>query len=215
MELDVAGARTEVPELVGVDAGALVLVNDDDLTYGKMRLDERSLATLVDRIGDIADPLPRALCWSAAWDMTRDAELPARDFVALVTAGLAAETEIGVVQRLLLQAQTALASYADPGWAVTEGWPTFVGAPAGAGARRPGLRPPAGDRQRARRVGAHGEAIDTIARAGARARSRSRASPWTPTCAGRCCTRWSRTARPATPRSRPSRPATRPPPGGG
>lgn len=126
VELDVDGDRTEVPELVGAEAGALVLVNDDDLTYCTMRLDERSLTTLIDRIGDIAEPLPRTLCWSAAWEMTREAELRARDFVALVTGGLAAESEVGVVQRLLLQAQTALASYAEPGWAVTEGWPTFV-----------------------------------------------------------------------------------------
>ena len=82
VELDVAGARTEVPELVGHPAADLVLVNDDDLTYAKLRLDERSLATLRTRIGAIPDPLARALCWSAAWDMTRDAELPARDYVA-------------------------------------------------------------------------------------------------------------------------------------
>src|SRR4051794_17820502 len=126
VELDVTGERTEVPELVGVEAGDLVLVNDDDLTYCTMRLDERSLTTLIDRIGDFAEPLPRTLCWSAAWEMTREAELRARDFVALVLNGLAGESEVGVVQRLLLQAQTALASYAEPGWAVTEGWPQFV-----------------------------------------------------------------------------------------
>jgi aminopeptidase N len=126
-ELDVSGERTEVPELVGVEAGALVLVNDDDLTYCTMRLDERSLTTLIDRVGDIAEPLPRTLCWSAAWEMTREAELRARDFVTLVLNGLAAETEVGVVQRLLLQAQTALASYAEPRWAVEQGWPSFVG----------------------------------------------------------------------------------------
>ncbi|GLZ55218.1 aminopeptidase N [Actinomycetospora sp. NBRC 106378] len=125
-ELDVTGERTEVPELVGVPAGALVLVNDDDLTYCTMRLDERSLSTLIERIGDVAEPLPRTLCWSAAWEMTREAELRARDFVALVVGGVAAETEVGVVQRLLLQAQTALASYADPQWAVEQGWPSFV-----------------------------------------------------------------------------------------
>ncbi|MEJ2890184.1 aminopeptidase N [Actinomycetospora aeridis] len=126
VELDVDGDRTEVPELVGVEAGSLVLVNDDDLTYCTMRLDERSLTTLIDRIGDIAEPLPRTLCWSAAWEMTREAELRARDFVTLVLNGLAAESEVGVVQRLLLQAQTALASYAEPSWAVAEGWPNFV-----------------------------------------------------------------------------------------
>jgi aminopeptidase N len=53
--------------------------------------------------------------------MTREAELKARDFVALVISGVHAETEVGVVQRLLLQAQTAVSSYADPAWAPA-GW---------------------------------------------------------------------------------------------
>jgi len=127
VELDVSGERTEVPELVGVPAGQLVLVNDDDLTYCTMRLDERSLATLRERIGDIAESLPRSLCWSAAWEMTRDAEFKARDFVGVVLGGVLAETEVGVVQRLLAQVQVALSSYADPGWASEEGWPRFTG----------------------------------------------------------------------------------------
>lgn len=57
--------------------------------------------------------------------MTRDAELKARDFVALVISGVHAESEVGVAQRLLLQAQTALGSYADPVWAKENGWPAF------------------------------------------------------------------------------------------
>ncbi|MGH3815440.1 MAG: ERAP1-like C-terminal domain-containing protein, partial [Pseudonocardiaceae bacterium] len=109
-----------------VPAGQLVLVNDDDLTYCLLRLDEKSLATLVDRIGDITESLPRTLCWSAAWEMTREAEFKARDFVALVLGGLPAETEVGVVQRLLLQVQTALSSYAEPSWAIEDGWPQFT-----------------------------------------------------------------------------------------
>ncbi|WP_127783503.1 aminopeptidase N [Rhodococcus sp. X156] len=126
VELDVSGERTEVPELVGVHRGKLVLVNDDDLTYCALRLDADSLTTLIDRIGDVAEPLPRTLCWSAAWEMTREAELKARDFVALVSSGVERETEIGVVQRLLLQAQSALAHYADPAWAAEQGWPAFT-----------------------------------------------------------------------------------------
>jgi aminopeptidase N len=125
VELDVTGERTEVPDLVGQSRGKLVLVNDDDLSYCTMRLDPDSLVTLVDRIGDITEPLPRTLCWSAAWEMTREAELKARDFVALVAQGLPAETEVGVVQRLLLQAQTAINSYADPAWAPA-GWRMFT-----------------------------------------------------------------------------------------
>jgi aminopeptidase N len=126
VELDVSGERTEIPELVGAPAGQLVLVNDDDLTYCAMRLDEASLATLVNRIGDITESLPRSLCWSAAWEMTRDAEFKARDFVSVVLNGLPAETEVGVVQRLLAQAQLALSSYADPTWASEDGWPRFT-----------------------------------------------------------------------------------------
>jgi aminopeptidase N len=125
-ELDLEGPVTEVPALVGVSRGQLVLVNDDDLTYCSLRLDGESLRTALQRIADIAEPLPRSLVWSAAWEMTREAELRARDFVALVSGGVHAETEVGVAQRLLLQAQTALASYAEPGWAHEQGWPQFA-----------------------------------------------------------------------------------------
>ncbi|WP_232664356.1 aminopeptidase N [Pseudonocardia sp. TRM90224] len=128
VEVDIAGERTAVPELVGVPRGKLVLVNDDDLTYCALRLDPESLTTLIDRIGDIAEPLPRTLCWSAAWEMTREAELKARDFVSLVAGGFGKETEVGVVQRLLLQAQTAMASYADEQWAAERGWPLLTDA---------------------------------------------------------------------------------------
>ncbi len=58
--------------------------------------------------------MPRAICWAAAWDMTRDAELPARDYLALIRVGIEHETDIGVVQSLLAKADLALSSYADP-----------------------------------------------------------------------------------------------------
>ena len=125
-ELDVVGEITDVAALQGLSRGKLILVNDDDLTYCSMRLDPDSLRTALDRIADIAEPLPRTLVWSAAWEMTRDAELRARDFVSLVARGVHAETEVGVAQRLLLQAQTALNSYAEPGWATAQGWPAFA-----------------------------------------------------------------------------------------
>ena len=125
-ELDVDGETTDVPALQGVSRGKLILVNDDDLTYCSLRLDPESLQTALTRIADIADPLPRTLAWWAAWEMTREAELKARDFVSLVAGGVQAETEVGVAQRLLLQAQTALSAYADPQWAVREGWPAFA-----------------------------------------------------------------------------------------
>ena len=115
-ELDVVGAKTEIPGLVGRLQPDLVLVNDDDLTYAKIRLDERSLQTLTHHIGRFQESLPRALCWSAVWDMTRDAEMPARDYLTLVLAGIGQESDIGVVQSLLRQVRAALDLYADPAW---------------------------------------------------------------------------------------------------
>jgi len=94
-ELDVDGSSSDVPALVGIPRGKLILVNDDDLTYCSLRLDPESLQTAMQRIADIAEPLPRTLVWSAAWEMTREAELRARDFVALVSGGVHAETEVG------------------------------------------------------------------------------------------------------------------------
>ncbi|GAA3746810.1 aminopeptidase N [Spinactinospora alkalitolerans] len=116
VELDVSGERTEVPQLVGMARPDLVLVNDDDLTFTKIRLDEHSLATVVDGVGEIRASLPRTLAFSAAWDMTRDAEMAARDYVSLVLSGLSGVGDVSVAQTLLRQAVSALYNYADPDW---------------------------------------------------------------------------------------------------
>lgn len=115
-ETDVSGERTVVAELAGAQRPDLVLVNDDDLTYCKVRFDEVSLATLREHLGDITDPLARALCWSALWNLTRDALLPARDFVSLVLSSAGRESDIGVLQMLHAWAQSALVHYAAPAW---------------------------------------------------------------------------------------------------
>ncbi|WP_405390825.1 aminopeptidase N [Streptomyces sp. NBC_01102] len=115
-EADVAGERTVIGELTGAERPDLVLVNDDDLTYCKVRFDEGSLATLREHLGDITDPLARALCWSALWNLTRDALLPARDFVSLVLAFAGRESDIGVLQMLHAWTESALTHYAAPAW---------------------------------------------------------------------------------------------------
>ncbi len=115
IEIDVVGARTEVDELVGVAQPDLLLLNDDDLSFAKIRLDARSLATAIDSMGTLRDSLPRALVWSAAWDMTRDAEISVDDYLRLVESGIHAETDIGVVQDVLRQAKAAVEMYAAPG----------------------------------------------------------------------------------------------------
>ncbi|MFD3664540.1 aminopeptidase N [Streptomyces sp. NPDC058659] len=115
-ETDITGARTVVAELAGEEKPDLVLVNDDDLTYCKIRFDEGSLATLRAHLGDITDPLARALCWSALWNLTRDGLMPARDFVSVALAFAGRETDIGVVQMVHTWTQTAVTLYSAPEW---------------------------------------------------------------------------------------------------
>ncbi|MGP4097216.1 aminopeptidase N [Nonomuraea sp. KM90] len=117
VELDVVGARTNVAQLIGEEQPDLVLLNDDDLTYAKIRLDEGSMRTLVDGgIAAFTESLPRALCWSAAWDMTRDGEMSTRDYVRLVVSGAGTVADITVLQAVLRQARMAVQQYADPAW---------------------------------------------------------------------------------------------------
>ncbi|WP_431887277.1 aminopeptidase N [Nocardiopsis alba] len=116
VELDVSGERTEVAELVGKARPDLVLINDDDLTFTKIRLDERSLRTVVEGVGEIRESLPRALAFGAAWDMTRDGEMAARDYVELVISGISGVDDVMVAQTLLRQAAGAIVNYADPAW---------------------------------------------------------------------------------------------------
>jgi aminopeptidase N len=115
-ELDVAGERTEVTELVGMPAADLVLVNDDDLSYAKIRLDRRSLDTLIEAAAGFTESLPAALCWAAAWDMCRDGELAARDYMRFVLSGMDKISEIFMLQSVLGQADMAVRRYADPAW---------------------------------------------------------------------------------------------------
>ena len=121
VEVDIAGEETELTWFAGKPAADVLLVNDDDLTYAKLRLDERSMATVVNHIDGLDSSLARALCWAAAWDMVRDAELAARDYIALVSTGLPRERDINLTTATLRQAATTLALYADPAWAPT-GW---------------------------------------------------------------------------------------------
>jgi len=110
-ELDVDGPSTDVPALVGVRRPDLILLNDDDLTYAKIRFDDRSLATLVAHVAGLPTALARALAWGATWDMCRDAQLSASDYVDLVLRGVAVETDMTAVSSLLLQARTAVDLY--------------------------------------------------------------------------------------------------------
>ncbi|MFJ3384203.1 MULTISPECIES: aminopeptidase N [unclassified Curtobacterium] len=114
VEIDVDGPRTEVPELVGQHRGDLVLLNDDDLAYAKIRLDERSRRTAIEHLAAIANPLARSIVWGAMWDATRDAESAASDYVRLVLGNIATETESTTIRTTLSQLLLTARNYVAP-----------------------------------------------------------------------------------------------------
>jgi aminopeptidase N len=116
VEADVAGPRTEVPELAGVAQPDLILLNDDDLTYAIVRFDDRSLATLIESAGGFADSLARTVSWSAVLDMVQQAQLPVPAFVKILASGMGAEPVVSVLQILHMTASRLMAVNADPAW---------------------------------------------------------------------------------------------------
>ncbi len=114
ISIDVTGAITEVEELSGAQQPDLLLVNDGDLTFAKVRLDTKSWTTATKHLGGISDSLARAVIWSAAWDMTRDAEVSTGEFLALVLSGIESESDVGVVSGVLRQLSLAIDQFADP-----------------------------------------------------------------------------------------------------
>jgi aminopeptidase N len=114
VEIDVEGERTEVAELVGTKRPDLVLINDDDLAYAKIRLDEASLEVAMKHLSNITDPLARAIVWGAAWDAARDAETAASDYVALVLGSIASESESTTIRTTLAQLVLVARQYVAP-----------------------------------------------------------------------------------------------------
>ncbi|TFC01394.1 aminopeptidase N [Cryobacterium adonitolivorans] len=114
VELDVDGAQTDVPELVGRSRADLILLNDDDLAYAKVRLDPSSHAVALEHLAAIASPLARSLVWGSVWDATRDAETSPRDFVKLVLGNIATETESTTLRTVLGQVSLTAQYYVAP-----------------------------------------------------------------------------------------------------
>lgn len=107
LALDIHDERTpvELPD------AALVLLNDDDLTYAKVRLDESSLATVQNSLSAVEDPLARAVIWSSLWNATRDGELIASQYTSIVRTHAPHETNIGLLGGVLANALFAIRHY--------------------------------------------------------------------------------------------------------
>ncbi|BCW78602.1 aminopeptidase [Arthrobacter sp. NicSoilC5] len=214
IETDMTGARTELPQLAGQPRPALLLVNDDDLTYAKVRLDPVSEAAVRASLDRITDPMARALCWTALWNSARDGESPASRYVDAVTAFAAAETGIGVLLNVLDNATTAVERYTP---AATRGRvrASFLAAAAAELDRAA----PGSDQQLA-----WARTLGTLSRQDGALLPRLRGLldgtyavegwRWTPSSAGTSGMPWQPMARPPQPSSTPSLPGTPPPPAG-
>jgi aminopeptidase N len=118
IDVDVAGPRTDVPELTGLAQPDLILLNDGDTAYVMTRLDPRSLRTVTESIGGLTDPVARAVCWNAVIDMVQQAELPVAEFIATLAGGIRREPSVSMLQALLPQAEQIMRQLAAPEAAV-------------------------------------------------------------------------------------------------
>jgi membrane alanyl aminopeptidase len=114
VETDISGERTEVPELVGHARRDVVLLNDGDLTFAKIRLDEVSRNALVAGIDKLADPLARAVTWSLFWDSVRDAEIAPQEMVSLALQGIGSEKDMAAITTVLAQAAACSGRFMAP-----------------------------------------------------------------------------------------------------
>ncbi|WP_405909194.1 aminopeptidase N [Streptomyces sp. NBC_00828] len=80
---------------------ALVVPNEADLTYAKIRLDETSLETVLRGLSAIPDGLTRAVLWNTLRDMARDGELAPAAYLETAAAHLPEETDLALVQGVL------------------------------------------------------------------------------------------------------------------
>ncbi len=119
VQADIRGAETEIPELAGQPQPDLVLLNDGDLDYALVRFDPRSLATVRAALGELPDPLARAVCWSAAVDMVQQPELAVPAFLDMLTGGMPGESSVAMLAFLHAQAEQLMVQLADPRWVPT------------------------------------------------------------------------------------------------
>ena len=114
IEVDIAGDLTEIKELAGKKAADLLLINDKDQTYAKLRFDDRSVATMKKYLGQLDDSLARGLIWASLWDSTRDGELSASDYIEIALNALKGETDISMITATFTQIDTAIWAYLAP-----------------------------------------------------------------------------------------------------
>jgi len=114
IEVDIAGELTEIKEFARKKSADLLLINDHDQSYAKLRFDERSVETMKSYEGKLDDSLARGLIWASLWDSTRDGEMSATDYIKIALNTLKGETDISMITATFMQIDTAIWAYLAP-----------------------------------------------------------------------------------------------------
>ena len=114
IEVDIDGELTEIKAFAGKKVADLLLINDHDQSYAKLRFDERSVETMKSYEGKLDDSLARGLIWASLWDSTRDGELSASNYIKIALNTLKGETDISMITATFMQIDTAIWAYLAP-----------------------------------------------------------------------------------------------------
>jgi aminopeptidase N len=98
----------EAPVRLEEWAGLVVVPNSHGETFARLVLDEQSWEAVVRGLSGIDDPMVRAVLWTAAFGLVRGRELPADDFLTLVSRHLPAEREVSIVSAVVRRARGAV-----------------------------------------------------------------------------------------------------------
>lgn len=111
--LEAAGAPVDLAALWGTPAARLLLPNDGDLTFAKVRVDEGSLAALRSPRA-LPTTLARSVAVHTLYDMMMDAELPSSAVVDAIVGCVATEPESATLWQMIMLAEEAAGIWTPP-----------------------------------------------------------------------------------------------------
>jgi aminopeptidase N len=110
-DVELAEESAPLPQLIGEERPALLLLNHGDADFAKVRLDPQSTETAIGSVRLLEDPMDRALVLSALGNAARDGELPVTAYLQAAAGVLASETHPGILSSVMATVGTALGQW--------------------------------------------------------------------------------------------------------
>jgi aminopeptidase N len=102
IEIDVDGYYTNVSEIVGKKSADLIVLNDNDLTFTKIELDDKSFKCVKDNLEKIKNDLTRSVVWNSLFDAMFDKKIKLKDFLDVSIRALKTETNSSIIKQQIL-----------------------------------------------------------------------------------------------------------------